>query len=104
MIGVEMYNPRMYPLKNCHNYASGTLYIYSGTTFLNAIGIADYCDFNFVKYDNLAAGTYTLKVIINWDKTFGDFDVKDYTVKVYASQIVTIKQGTLTGKYNYIMP
>lgn len=80
----------MYPLKSCHSYTYGYMYLYQGTTYLGGYQFVDWNDFNFFKYDNIAAGTYTLKVSVVWDKTYGDFDVKDYTVKVYASQIVTI--------------
>jgi hypothetical protein len=44
----------------------------------------DWDQFNFFELDNLAAGTYKLTVQVFWDKTYGDNDVKDYTVRVYS--------------------
>jgi hypothetical protein len=103
-VGVEFYNPRMYPLTNCHYYTYATVYLYTSSgSYLNGMYAYDWNDFNFIKYDSLAAGTYKMTVLVNWDKTYGDNDVKDYTVRVYGSQVVTISSGTSTGKYNYIL-
>ena len=43
--------------------------------------------FGFISFDNLAAGTYTIK----FQPTWSSIDVKDYTVGVYAAETVTVK-------------
>lgn len=46
----------------------------------------DWNNFNYVKYDSLAAGVYTLSVTAQWNSD----DVKDYTVRVYGPNVVSI--------------
>lgn len=65
----------------------------------------DWNFFNFFELDNLAAGTYKLTVQVTWDTTYGNNDVKDYTVRVYSPQVVTITNSATGAKssYNYIL-
>lgn len=93
-VGVEFYNPRMYPLTSCHYYTYATVYLYSSSgSYLNGMYAYDWNSFDFIKYEALAAGSYKMTVLVNWDKTYGDNDVKDYTVRVYGDQVVTISNG-----------
>lgn len=74
----------MYPLVNCHYYTYAIVYLYTSTgTYLGGRYAYDWNNFNFFKYDNLAAGSYKMTVQVTWDKYYGDNDVKDYTVRVY---------------------
>jgi hypothetical protein len=52
-IGVEYYNPRMYP-SGCHTYTEGyiTLLTASGT-MISSIWTSDYLGFNYFDFDNL---------------------------------------------------
>ena len=85
-VGIEFYNPRMYPLTcrdsvGCYQaYGYMTLKSSAGTQLYGGWA-QDWLGFSHYEGD-LAAGTYTLTINnFKWCT----YDVKDYTFKVYTS-------------------
>lgn len=84
-VGVQYYNPRMYPL-GCHSETYGYMYIYTKSGTLLYQGWAE--DWQMFSYynANLTAGQYKIVIQTTWEST----DKTDYTVKVYGAENVTI--------------
>ena len=73
--------------KSTKTYAKGSLKVYKGSTLLESTTFDDYIGFGFINFENLNAGTYTIKFKPTWSSV----DVREYTVGVYAAEKVAIK-------------
>lgn len=93
-VGVQYYNPRMYPY-GCKNATQGTMTFYAGNGTKLYSGKAK--DSNMFSYyqGNLTSGQYKLVVTTTW----GSYEKKDYTVKVFGVENITITDsGNSTRK------
>jgi len=85
----------MYPPSCKYTLTKGTIQLYKGTTLVTSTTFDDSrSGSGFIRQENLAAGTYTIK----FQPTWGTVDVKDYLIAVYAPEAVTITDAA--GKSN----
>jgi hypothetical protein len=77
-IGIEFYNPRMYPIGCKTSSTNALMKIKSGTSTLIYTYIYEWNGMNTYHAESLAAGTYTIEMTPTWNTV----DVPDYTVRV----------------------
>ena len=72
----------MYPKGCLSQNVAANIKIYSGSVLLKSHPFFDTDEYSFVKFDKLAAGTYTIMVSATWAPNY----VKEWTLKAYAKE------------------